>query len=153
MVAIVADKCFEEGFRPLTWITHPTCRKHPTTKFLSATYAGALCPGLALTSVHQSVSWPLLLHSGVPPWGGLGYTITAFADVNNWASKVMFWSCFISTSILGKLGIQEPQILYFSKIQCKSLLWSPGLVNIVVLSLPFIEAAAKARPHSLQPQA
>lgn len=120
MVAIVADKCFEEGFRPLTWITHPTRQKQPTTRFLGAAYAGALYPGLALTSFHQSVSWPLLLHSGVPPGGGLGYTITASADVNSWASKVMFRSCFISTSILGNLGVQEPQILYFSKVQCKS---------------------------------
>lgn len=45
MVAVVADKCFEEGFGPLTQITHPTQQRHLIAKSLRAAYA--LGPGLA----------------------------------------------------------------------------------------------------------
>lgn len=45
MVAVVADERFEEGFGPLTQITHPTQQKHLIAKSLCAAYA--LSPGLA----------------------------------------------------------------------------------------------------------
>lgn len=45
MVAVVSDECFEEGFGPLTQITHPTQQKHLIAKSLCAAYA--LGPGLA----------------------------------------------------------------------------------------------------------
>lgn len=50
MVAVVADKSFEEGFGPLTQITHPTQQKHPIAKSLCTAYTPG--PGLAWSSVH-----------------------------------------------------------------------------------------------------
>lgn len=82
MVAVVTDKGFEEGFGPLTQITHPTQQEHPIAKSLCAAYA--LGPGLAWPGV-LSTSQPPGYSStpSVPPGGGLGYIIPAFADVNS----------------------------------------------------------------------
>lgn len=83
MVAVVADKGFEEGFGPLTQITHPTQQKPyhqiPLHCLYTWPWPSLAWPGVLSTSQspgHSSIP-------SVPPGGGLGYIIPAFADVNS----------------------------------------------------------------------
>lgn len=62
IVAVVADKGFEEGFGPLTQIAHPTQQRHPRAKALCAAYTlgrGLAWPGLEFC--------PLVSLLAIPP--------------------------------------------------------------------------------------
>lgn len=107
------DDCFQKGFGPFAQVAHPTRWKHPTTEFFRVINARGnstlSLPGLSLVGTDF---WPLLplprSLSAPPPRGRVKLHYFIFADVNGWDSKVRVRSCFISISVPGKLGDQEP---------------------------------------------